>query len=251
MIMAKDVNEAISKAAKKIYDEGSIVGPRNLQTKEILNEQIIIANPTKCICTLKSRGNIMPYLSGELDWYLHGDFNVEGIAKHSKFWKNIANKDGTVNSNYGHILFKTPTPLQRNQFEWCAESLLKDKDSRQAVVNFNSILHKYENNKDFVCTMFCQYLIRDNKLEMYTFMRSQDLILGFTYDVPFFCLTQQMLLLELQHTHKDLSLGAYHHQAVSLHTYQNKYAMLKDIANELPLPEALALSGIGDYYARR
>lgn len=249
MVEAKDVNGAMIKIAQKLLSEGQIVGPRKLETREILNEPIIIADPRKCICTLKARGNIMPYLTGELDWYLHGGFNAEEIAKHSKFWRNIANPDGTVNSNYGHIIFKDPTPYGRCQYEWCEERLLADRDSRQAVMNFNSILHKYAGNKDFVCTMFAQYLIRNNKLEMFTFMRSQDLILGFTYDVPFFCLTQQMLLNDLKHAYPDLELGAYHHQAVSLHAYANKYCMLRAIAKENETGAA-ELSSIGDYYGQ-
>jgi thymidylate synthase len=50
--------------------------------------------------------------------------------------------------------------------------LLNDKDSRQAVINFNQPKHKQKEVKDFPCTETLTFLIRDNKLEVINKMRS-------------------------------------------------------------------------------
>ena len=59
---------------------------------------------------------------------------------------------------------------------------------------------------------------------MTTYMRSNDLWMGFPYDVFQFTCLQTLLAMEL-----DVELGTYTHVAGSLHLYERDYA--KGIAN--------------------
>ena len=64
------------------------------------------------------------------------------------------------------------------------------------------------------CTLGYRFLIRQGRLEMHTSMRSQDLWLGFPYDI--FATT---LLQELMAGWLGVEVGEYHHHVDSLHLY--------------------------------
>jgi thymidylate synthase len=125
-----------------------------------------------------------------------------------------------------------PSVKYRSQFDWVVESLLNDKYSRQAVINFNQPMHKYD-TKDFVCTLSMQFFIRNNELVAITNMRSNDFIYGFGYDLPFFCLLQQLVYSHLLSKYPALQLGAYTHHAASLHVYDRHFEMVDTIANNI------------------
>lgn len=108
-------------------------------------------------------------------------------------------------------------------------------------MHYNRPIHQYESNKDFVCTMSNQFFIRDNKLHMNTFIRSQDTIFGTTFDIPFFMLLMQCMLLELSKVYPDLEMGYYYHNMGSCHLYERNFELVENMLkynfeeDELPL----------------
>jgi thymidylate synthase len=58
-------------------------------------------------------------------------------------------------------------------------------------------------------------------------MRSNDVIFGLTYDMPWF-----LFLLQEVCKATDQKPGAYAHYAASLHVYERHFKMLEDIAEE-------------------
>ena len=121
------------------------------------------------------------------------------------------------------------------QWDWVKEELIRDRDSRRATIPINQPYHKSKNKKDYPCTQYVQFFIRDNKLHMGVNMRSNDLVFGFCNDVFTFCLFQQLMLNDLKHSGiEDLELGNYYHHAGSLHVYERHYQMLSDILEEGP-----------------
>ncbi|MAG38111.1 hypothetical protein CMI45_01865 [Candidatus Pacearchaeota archaeon] len=111
--------------------------------------------------------------------------------------------------------------------------LLNDKDSRQAVINFNQPKHKQKGVKDFPCTETLTFLIRDNKLEVINKMRSNDLIYGFSYNIPWFSYLQGRMLGDLSNKkHSSLSRGEMYHQPTSLHVYERHFDMIENVVKE-------------------
>jgi len=137
----------------------------------------------------------------------------------------LANKDGTVNSNYGYLA-NIEKWHGKSQFAWCIDKLRDDINSRQALINYNQPRYKYEGNKDFVCTISQQFITRKGKLDSIVLMRSNDLIYGLTYDIVWFT-GLQILLAEIL----DIAVGKYNHYAASLHVYQRHFKMLEDMAH--------------------
>ena len=84
----------------------------------------------------------------------------------------------TVNSNYGYCI---KSKYGFDQWEYIKSMLSKNPESRQAVIHIKTADNT--ESKDVNCTVCLQFIIRDNKLYMTTYMRSNDIWLGFPYDV--------------------------------------------------------------------
>jgi thymidylate synthase len=225
VIEAADTNEAFKKICQALLTDGQSSSPRGQLTLELRNAWVSIENPGDGVCTLPARATDIEYLNGELAWYLSGSLNVADIEKHSKFWTKLADTNGTVNSNYGFLAL-IEKHAGKSQLEWVIDSLKDDPDTRQAVINYNQPRHKYKGNKDFVCTLTQEFRAADNKLDSHVHMRSNDLIFGLTYDLPWFVGLQRRAAKEA-----GLEVGSYSHQASSLHIYERHFEMARLIAD--------------------
>ncbi len=209
-------------AIKVIESNGSIAQPRDLKVKELIYGQLEI-DPTQPFANFIDRKFNWKYFAGELAWYLNKNNNIDYINQFSSFWKNITNP-GTneINSNYGTLLFG-------DQLLWCLNSLKSDKNTRQAIAFLNQPKFQFEGNKDFVCTMYLNFFIRDNKLNMKVQMRSNDIFYGLTFDAPFFAFVHQHMFLWLKETYPLLRLGTYAHFADNIHFYEHHFELADSI----------------------
>ena len=158
---------------------GSTSQPRDMKVKELIVDQRSF-NPTQTIANFENRKFNWKYFAGELAWYLEKNRDVDFIGKFSGFWSTLTNPNtNEINSNYGSLLFG-------DQLQWVLDSLKADKNTRQAIAFLNQPKFQFEGNKDFVCTMYLNFFIRDNKLNMKVQMRSNDIFYGLTFDAPFF-----------------------------------------------------------------
>lgn len=209
--------------------------PRGQPIREITDYQFCILMPDSLPIVTKNQERndiITKYTKKEMDLYNSCSNKVEDFAKASKFWNNIANPDGTVNSAYGYLIWKNKScgkDIKITPWEWATNSLKVDKDTRQAILRFSLPSHQYASNKDQVCTMHANFLIRENKLNLSVVMRSNDLVLGLVYDLPFFCSLIDRMLDELKDTYPTLEKGTYTHIVHSLHVYERNEDKILDM----------------------
>ncbi len=227
--MQKSLNgQSISDSVKELLGKIDILGqesaPRGQKVREIELETLRL-DPNFTLMDFADRPFNFKYFMGELGWYLLKDNNIDFINNFSSFWKNIAGEGGNINSNYGSLLFG-------EQLQWALTSLKKDKNTRQAVCFVNQPKFQYEGNKDFVCTMYLNFWIRDNKLNMKVQMRSNDIFYGLSYDAPFFAFIQQSMWHWLRATYPELGLGAYYHCADNIHYYERHFELAEKIMSE-------------------
>ena len=220
-------SESFIEMINEIESQGSISQPRDLKVKELIYGQINI-DSTKPFAHFKDRKFNFKYFAGELGWYLNRDNNIDFINQFSNFWKNITNP-GTneINSNYGTLLFG-------EQLYWCLNSLKQDINTRQAIAFLNQPKFQFKGNKDFVCTMYLNFFIRDNKLNMKVQMRSNDIFYGLTFDAPFFAFVHQHMYLWLKDTYPTLQLGVYTHFADNIHFYEHHFELADKIKKNGP-----------------
>jgi thymidylate synthase len=244
---------AYNQALLFVLNHGVLVGPRGKMTLEVENYHFDVDHPdSNPIVTFDKKRNevIDDYTRKEMDLYNSLSDRVEDFAIASKFWKTIANPDGTINSAYGSLIWAKKScgnpqmstwlkyglrpeglePEEAHQdpdcqymtpWEWAKQSLIKDQHTRQAFLRFSLPEHQWNGNKDQVCTMHGLFLIRRLELNFSVVMRSNDLILGLVYDLPFFIHIMERMVGELQSTYPGLKVGRYHHLSHSLHIYEN------------------------------
>jgi thymidylate synthase len=163
---------------------------------------------------------------GEFLWYERGSNLLQEIAYYSSFWKKISDDGVTCNSSYGKRIYSSESK-DGNQWEYVKNILQKDKNSRRAVMFISDRNDCNIRTKDLPCTLSLQFLIRDNLLHLIVNMRSNDLFLGFCYDVSIFTLWQEKMLNELKVTYPKISMGYYYHNVGSLHIYERNFETIK------------------------
>lgn len=225
----KTFAEAYHKSILSLMENGIVNNARGTVSKEFIDACLVVEDPMTCLYTNPVRGSQKKYLAAEFLWYFLGRNDVQFISKHAKFWESIQNPDGTANSAYGNLIFNVKNHTGSTQYQWALNSLIKDQYTRQAVMHFNMPIHQYPENKDFVCTMYANFHIRENKLHMSVFMRSNDAIWGTPTDVAFFCALQMQMLSHLRPVYPDLELGQYSHTANSYHIYDRHYDLVNNM----------------------
>ena len=225
--------ETIDEAWEKWYEEIKLIAEESKGTDssrdgavvgEIINAVTTIEDPTRCILRSPIRKLPMRYCIGELLWYLSGNPNLSAIQLYTNAWDRMSDDGKTVNSNYGSIIQHAvdchmSDPLEFDQMKMCEELLRKDHNTRQAVIHIKEARNVLVNpTKDLNCTVCLQFFIRDGKLYMTTYMRSNDLWMGFPNDVFQFTCMQIYLAMRL-----NVGLGTYTHVAGSLHMYERDY----------------------------
>lgn len=211
---------------KDLKIHGKEYSPRGMKTLEIENYMFELNPITDKLCCFTERKVSLKYLAKEFLWYLSADRNNTLLEEYAPFWKTVKNKkEPYYNSNYGYYFFA------EKQFDYVVETLIIDKDSRQAVILLNRKEVMMSDSVDKICTNAISFRIRDNKLNMSVTMRSSDLIWGITNDVVQFSLLYEMVYNKLKFFYKSLEIGIYNHKSDSFHIYERHFKMLDAIIN--------------------
>lgn len=189
--------------------DGNVVG-------EIINAITVIEDPTRNFVQSDIRNLPIRYAIGELLWYNSKNPNLKAIQVFTNAWDRMSDDGKTVNSNYGYIIHEK---YGFDQYEYCKSLLIGNPNSRQAVIHIKTPRNTFERpTKDLNCTVCLQFFVRGNKLYCTTYMRSNDIWMGFPYDVFQFTCIQIRMAMEL-----GLEVGTYTHIAGSLHLYERDY----------------------------
>lgn len=193
----------------KINRYGDLYAPRGQETFEIIGQQSVV-DMRWPIVTIPERQMGYKFMSAEAAWILSGDNRVETISPYSRMISQFSDDGETFFGAYG--------PKIVDQLDYIITSLLKDADTRQAVINIWR-----ENppaSKDLPCSISVQFLIRKNKLHCQYTMRSSDVWLGWVYDVFNFSMLSGVILLALKEHYPQLELGFLTLTAGSQHIYE-------------------------------
>jgi len=174
-------------------------------------------------------------------WFLSGSRKPEELLREfTKIWDVFTNPNDVVTVAYGYRWRKH---FGRDQIAKLIELLKAEPSSRHGVVI------AWDPAQDGLSTFKkanvpCPYTFTVNiiggKLHFHNMIRSNDMVLGFPYDVAGFCFLQYVLAQKL-----GVEVGTYSHSISNAHIYENHYhaaeKMLKRTndhpAIKLTLPE--------------
>lgn len=203
--------------------DGIETSPRDQKIRELEDYKIVI-DPMYPFMNFKHRNLKIEYFKKEMLWKLSGDPFNQAIMKHAKMWESVQNNDGSFNSNYGQYWFGE----QMGLFVAFNE-LVKDANSRRAVIPMLRASHIGPHVKDTVCTESVGFRIRIRALNMSVHMRSSDQIFGLGTDIPTFAFLQRLLHGMLRSVYPNISLGSLTIVAMSSHIYERHFEMVDTI----------------------
>lgn len=224
---------------RDVFEGGHECMPRGLVCYEIRNLAFTVATQSErpiLVGTPEIQERIRRYTNEEIRMYFKEGFQAEPFEKAAKLWGRIKNPDGTINSNYGALIFRRES-MRGNwestkpitPWEWAVSSLLADRDTRQAQVLVALPTHRWVGNRDQVCTMHLNFAIRDDKLSMDVVMRSQDIVRGMIYDLPWWHALWRRMKVDLAENGLDVGYGEYFQLTHSAHVYRSDIERVRGI----------------------
>jgi thymidylate synthase len=163
------------------------------------------------------------YVSRELAWYYSESLSVNDIpGGPPAIWKQVADSEGYINSNYGWCIFSEENNYQ---YRHVLKELQDNPESRRATMIYTRPEmwrdYNFDGRSDFMCTNAVQYMIRDSMLTCVVQMRSNDVVFGYKNDYAW----QKHVLDKLA---GDLGIiaGDIHWNVGSLHVYERHFGLI-------------------------
>lgn len=224
--------------------DGETVSPRGMEVREVplFTGGFVLTDTSRpFICSRVRRAN---YRFGLMEacWILGGLNDLETIGQFNKQMRRYSDNGTTLWGAYG--------PRLIGQLSHVVETLRRDPDSRQAILQtwrpqtppvtariedrtalaaagvsvrgpappeWDGASHR---SKDIPCTVTWHFMIRDGALHLMVYMRSNDVWLGMPYDVLTFTTVQRVVAALV-----GVQPGWYHHRVGSLHIYKRHYGI--------------------------
>lgn len=221
---ASSLNELYVDVIHYVLAHGHSVSPRNLDTIEVCPAHLVLTEPRKRLLSVENREINPAFAVAEAIWILSGT-DAPWIYQFNR--KLLQYTDaGTLKGAYGPRIRNWQGCL--DQLDAARRLLIRQPSTRQAVIQIYDPAIDYKGYHDVACTLNYHFLIRENRLHMYTTMRSQDIWLGMPYDI-----FTNTLIQELMAGWLNCEIGEYHHRVSSLHLYRRdiKKAMLVELGD--------------------
>ena len=219
------VSDIRAKLIQKYKNEDFVIDKTGVKTIELIGESFIVDEDWII------RPPNYEYIERELAWYESQSLYVEDIPGQTPaIWKQVADKNGKINSNYGYLIWSEENG---RQYEHVLNELKKNPNSRRAVMIYNRpTMHSdyyTDGMSDFICTYANDFLIRDGKLISHYLMRSNDAVFGANNDFAWARCVQTELAKDL-----NVETGDLVWTASSLHVYDRHFQFIEKLIEETP-----------------
>lgn len=210
-VTANSASELFAGACRAVLASGKPAAPRGLSTVEVLGATLILTDPRRRLVDVPPVRLINPaFAAAETAWILSGS-DDPWIYEYNERLAEFAD-DGRLMGAYGPRLRRWRGTT--DQLGQVLDTLSRDPGSRRAVIQLYDPEADARGHKDVPCTLGYRFFLRDGSLHMHTTMRSQDLWLGFCYDIFAATVLQELLAGWL-----GARLGRYILSVDSLHFY--------------------------------
>lgn len=189
------------------------ISTRGNTSAELLDVSFRISNPRDRIPYLVRRPVNIAYNLAEALWYLGGRSDLAMIGYYAPGMANYSADGRTLTgSAYGRALFYEDAN-GGSQWDRVMRLLIADPDTKRAMVTFfrpDEIA--IDDNPDVSCTIAAQFLLRNGRLHLTSYMRGNDAYMGMVSDVFAFTFMQEFAAAQL-----GVHVGHYSHHVGSMH----------------------------------
>lgn len=229
-ITGNNYDNILEKQLTLLFNSG--IRNNKLGTTELFNCYTTLTSPRNRWCTsLYRRHNIFSTIA-EVVWVLSGHDDMEFLSVYLPRAVDFSDDGEVWGGGYGPRL-REYTGINRHNNKVLIDPLIKcvnrlhdNHDTRQAVINIwdNAKEHTEENSKDYCCNVALNFWIRDNKLNMTVFQRSQDIIWGSMVNYVEWTILQELLSSIL-----EVDIGEYNHLVTNLHFYDGMHKRAESV----------------------
>lgn len=236
-IWIEDMPSGYASICQSVLQWGEEVSPRGQKTKEILDAVIIMEDPTRALPIGTGR-KLNPAIAAVEALQLIGGRSVPSLTTQiAPNMKQFLEPEGHFHGAYGpRVVYQMKSIIGR---------LNRDPDTRQAVITiWDPSRDLMQSARDLPCTVMLMFVIRNDRLQLHTTMRSNDVWWGLTYDM--FQFTQLQLTLSAV---MGVAPGPYFHHAVSMHAYERDWESIERLERHPMSADVNPLHGIvgGEY----
>lgn len=210
-IKEQTLDDLLHRVITKLLTSKNRIKASRGEATEITGVLLHLTNPRARLSRTEKKGHVFSCL-GELLWYLAGNDDVDFIGYYVKRYEEESDDGQTIHGAYGPRLLNMRG--QYDQIENVINLLKERRSSRRAVIQLFDASDIAHHHKEIPCTCTLQFIVRNCKLHMFTYMRSNDAFLGLPHDVFAFTMLQEIMARSL-----GIEIGTYKHAVGSLHLY--------------------------------
>lgn len=221
----------------RLNADGTKVKVRGSITRELLGRSFVIERPLERCITIPGRLNNIAAAIVESMWVLAGRNDIAALAPYLPRAKDFSDDGITWRAGYG--------PRLRDwhgvdQIDNVRRLLLADPYSRRGVISLFDPAVDYDASLDVPCNNWLHFLRRENALDLFITVRSNDIIWGFSGINSF----EWSLLHELMASWTGAAVGRQHWSVSSMHIYERHFGRSATIleaaapARRYPSPSA-------------
>lgn len=210
-IKEKTLDDLLHRVISKLLATKNKIVAHRGEAREMTGVLLHITNPRSRLSRTEKKGHIFSCL-GELLWYLSGSNAVDFISYYVNRYADESDDGQTIYGGYGPRLFRMAG--EHDQVDNVLRLLRTSPTSRRAVIQLFDAADIAYRHKEVPCTCTLQFVVRDGRVHMFTYMRSNDAFLGLPHDVFAFTMLQEIVARSL-----GFDVGTYKHAVGSLHLY--------------------------------
>lgn len=187
-----------------------------------------LADGFPLLTTKKMDGKLWNSIVHELLWFISGENHIRNLKQHTKIWDAWADENGDLDSAYGYYWRHFPSVKEKmgyyksdssrevtnvDQLAYCIEQLKINPNNRRLVVSawepYNA-----QRSKLPACHLLYIFNVSNNRLCCHVTIRSNDLFLGFPFNLASYALLTHIIAQET-----NLEPGIISITSVDAHIY--------------------------------
>lgn len=226
VLTAASASELFVQACRAVLKNGQPAVPRGMRTIEVLGASLTLTEPRRRLVDVPPIRLINPaFAAAEAAWVLSGS-DDPWIFRFNERLAEYAD-NGRLMGAYGPRLRRWHGKV--DQLGVVRQLLAADQATRRAVIQLFDPEADACGHKDVPCTLGYRFYLREGRLHMHTTMRSQDLWLGFCYDIFTATILQELLAGWI-----GAEPGNYVHNVDSLHLYADDVPLVRQLPAAAP-----------------
>lgn len=223
------LDDLLNATYKDIISNGTTIPSKRGYNLEVLNYSATLLNP-RARTSMSLDRKLVKSKFAEFAWYLSKEESLDFIKPYIAAYNKEEKENDKILGAYGPKIFSSSKKGKKSQFERVINQIIKRPSTKQAYISLSYPSdYKFRDEKfsSPPCTIGLHFYVRNEKLNLTTYMRSNDAYFGLPHDL--FCFT---MLQELIACRTGIEPGKYTHISTSMHIYEDKLSKVNQYLEE-------------------